>query len=493
MRMAFYCFVGLSLFLTKEYFDMTTTAHSAAELKAQQRAETRKSVKAIVASATGNLVEWYDFYIYSFAAIYFSSQFFPTGSQTSQLLKAAAVFGIGFVMRPVGSWFFGRIADRKGRKASLLLSVVLMCLGSLVIAILPTFSTLESWGINGLWAAVFLTLARMLQGFSAGGEYGATATYMSEVATSRNRGFLASFQYVTLIGGQLLATLVLLVLGLLLSKEEMVTWGWRIPFLIGAAAALVALYLRRKLHETAPSDAQKNKEAGTIKGLRNYKKGVMLVFCITAASSLCFYTYTTYMQKFLVNTAGMDPNIVHMIFPVVLILFMIMQPFVGAWSDRVGRRNHIITFGIFMAVVTYPVLTFLGQGHSPIVTTLVLLIPMFGLSFYTSISGIFKAELFPPHVRALGVGFPYAIANAIFGGSAEYLALQFKDWNIPSVFYVYVVCMAIMVTFMGFLMPDSRKRGAKGIAQDLSMHEHHPQHNTPTHTEPSTSAGLTRA
>lgn len=456
---------------------MTASSSTEAAAKAARRAETRKSVRAIVASATGNLVEWYDFYIYSFVAIYFSSQFFPSGDQTSQLLKTAAVFGIGFVMRPVGSWFFGRIADRKGRKASLLLSVILMCIGSLLIAVLPTYQTMENWGVSGVWAAVLLTIARMLQGFSAGGEYGSTATYMSEVATSRNRGFLGSFQYVTLIGGQLLATLVLLILGFMLSDKEMIAWGWRVPFVIGAVAAIVALYLRRHLHETATKQSQENKEAGKIRSLKNYKNSVLFVFCTTAGCSLCFYTYTTYMQKFLVNTAGMSPSSVHIIFPIVLILFMCMQPLVGALSDSIGRRTCMIICGASMTLLTYPVMTFLSTVQSPVIATVVILIPMSGLAFYTSISGIFKAELFPPHVRALGVGFPYAIANAIYGGSAEFLAFNFKESGEPSQFYIYVTVMAIMVTITAYMMPDSRKKGAKGIAEDLSIHEHHPDHN----------------
>ena len=181
-------------------------------------------IKAIIGSASGNLVEWYDFYIYSFCALYFAHAFFPKGDQTTELLQAAAVFAVGFFMRPLGSWYFGRLADRVGRKHSMLISVLMMCAGSLVIAFVPTYETI------GMAAPIILLLARITQGFSVGGEYGATATYMSEVATSHNRGFLSSFQYVTLIGGQLLASAVVTVLLLVLSKEQMSDWGWRIPF-----------------------------------------------------------------------------------------------------------------------------------------------------------------------------------------------------------------------------------------------------------------------
>ena len=170
------------------------------------RADRRRRIWAIFASSSGNLVEWFDFYVYAFTAIYFAPSFFPKSDETVQLLQAAAVFAIGFLMRPIGGWMFGKIADRRGRKTSLVISVVMMCAGSLAIAVLPTYSQI------GLAAPLLLLLARMVQGLSVGGEYGATATYLSEVALRGQRGFFSSFQYVTLIGGQLLAVLVIFLL-----------------------------------------------------------------------------------------------------------------------------------------------------------------------------------------------------------------------------------------------------------------------------------------
>jgi len=195
---------------------------------------TQNSITAILAASSGNLVEWFDFYIYSFCSIYFAPAFFPKSDATGQLLNTAGLFAAGFLMRPIGGWVFGRLADRQGRRHSLVISVLTMCGGSLAIAVMPTYASI------GLYAPLLLMLARLVQGFALGGEYGAAATYMSEVATEGRRGFLSSFQYVTLVGGQLLASLLVVALQMLLTEADLKAWGWRIPFAIGALAALVA-------------------------------------------------------------------------------------------------------------------------------------------------------------------------------------------------------------------------------------------------------------
>ena len=276
--------------------------NSAAPVTAGQYSfeEKRRRVFAIMAASSGNLVEWFDFYVYSFTTIYFAPSFFPKSNETVQLLQAAAVFAIGFLMRPIGGWMFGKIADRRGRKTSLVISVVMMCAGSLLIACLPTYAAI------GAWAPALLLMARLFQGLSVGGEYGTTATYMSEVALKGQRGFFSSFQYVTLIGGQLLAVLVVVVLQQLLDEAELKAWGWRIPFVIGAITAVIALLLRRTLHETSTAATRANKEAGSLTALfRNHKTAFFTVLGYTAGGSLIFYTFTTYMQKYLVNSAGM--------------------------------------------------------------------------------------------------------------------------------------------------------------------------------------------
>ena len=307
-----------------------------------------RRIRAIVGASSGNLVEWYDFYAYAFTSIYFAAAFFPTGDTTSQLMATAGIFAVGFFMRPLGGWLFGWIADTHGRKNSMVISVLMMCAGSLLIAILPTYATI------GAAAPVLLLVARLVQGLSVGGEYGTAATYMSEVAGKGHRGFYSSFQYVTLIGGQLLALLVLVVLQALLSVDELKAWGWRIPFVIGAVTAVVAMYLRRSLVETGSEAAMHSKEAGSLRGLLKYKRSVLLVLAFTMGGSLYFYTFTTYMQKYLVNTAHMDAKVVSMVMTGVLVIYMLLQPVFGALSDRIGRRNNMLLFSGLATIASVP-------------------------------------------------------------------------------------------------------------------------------------------
>jgi MHS family dicarboxylic acid transporter PcaT-like MFS transporter len=410
--------------------------------------ERSKRIFAIVGASSGNLVEWFDFYVYAFCAIYFAPAFFPSDDPTVQLLNTAGVFAAGFLMRPIGGWIFGRLADRHGRKNSLMISVLMMCFGSLMIACLPTYGSI------GTWAPALLLLARLIQGLSVGGEYGTTATYMSEVALRGQRGFFASFQYVTLIGGQLLAVLVVVILQQLLTEDELRAWGWRIPFVVGAIAALISLMLRRSLHETSSAETRNDKDADTIKGLfRNHAAAFITVLGYTAGGSLIFYTFTTYMQKYLVNTAGMTAKNASYVMTGALFLFMVVQPFFGMLSDRIGRRNSMLLFGALGTLCTVPLLMALKTVTSPFMAFVLISLALCIVSFYTSISGLVKAEMFPPQVRALGVGLAYAVANAAFGGSAEYVALGLKTLGMENTFYWYVTAMMAIAFLFSLRLP----------------------------------------
>jgi len=410
--------------------------------------ERSKRIFAIVGASSGNLVEWFDFYVYAFCAIYFAPTFFPSDDPTVQLLNTAGVFAAGFLMRPIGGWIFGRLADRHGRKNSLMISVLMMCFGSLMIACLPTYDSI------GTWAPALLLLARLIQGLSVGGEYGTTATYMSEVALRGQRGFFASFQYVTLIGGQLLAVLVVVILQQLLTEDELRAWGWRIPFVVGAIAALISLMLRRSLHETSSAETRNDKDAGTIKGLfRNHAAAFITVLGYTAGGSLIFYTFTTYMQKYLVNTAGMTAKNASYVMTGALFLFRVVQPFFGMLSDRIGRRNSMLLFGALGTLCTVPLLMALKTVTSPFMAFVLISLALCIVSFYTSISGLVKAEMFPPQVRALGVGLAYAVANAAFGGSAEYVALGLKTLGMENTFYWYVTAMMAIAFLFSLRLP----------------------------------------
>ena len=431
---------------------MTPTAANAAttpfEAPVYTPEERKKRIFAIVGASSGNLVEWFDFYIYSFCAIYFAPAFFPSSDPTAQLLNTAGIFAAGFLMRPIGGWLFGRIADKQGRKRSMVISVTMMCAGSLVIACLPTYASI------GASAPALLLLARLFQGLSVGGEYGTTATYMSEIALKGQRGFFSSFQYVTLIGGQLLAVLVVVILQFALTETELRAWGWRIPFVIGALAAVIALMLRRSLEETSSAADRANKDAGTLSNLfKHHKVAFFTVLGYTAGGSLIFYTFTTYMQKYLVNSAGMSVKTASLIMTCALFVYMLMQPLFGMLSDRIGRRTSMLWFGGLGTLCTLPILLTLHTVTNPVVAFVPIISALAIVSFYTSISGLVKAEMFPPEVRALGVGLSYAVANALFGGSAEYVALGLKSLGHEQAFYGYVTVMMAIAFFTAFRLP----------------------------------------
>jgi MHS family alpha-ketoglutarate permease-like MFS transporter len=414
---------------------------------------TTHRIWSIIGGSLGNLVEWYDWYVYSAFSLYFAGIFFPAGNETVQLLNTAGIFAIGFLMRPVGGWLMGTYADKKGRKAALTLSVLLMSVGSLMIAVVPGFKQI------GIAAPIILVLARVLQGLSVGGEYGTSATYLSEMATKKHRGFYSSFQYVTLIMGQLLALGVLVLLQrLFLTEKELHQWGWRIPFAIGAFLAITVMYLRRSLQESVVIDNKaEHSNRGTIKALAQHPKAVLTVIGLTIGGTVAFYTYTTYMQKFLVNTSGFSKNAATLISTLTLVVFMLIQPLFGLLSDKIGRKPLLIAFGVLGTLTTVPIMLSLGSTHQPWTAFALLMAALIIVSGYTSINAVVKAELFPAHVRALGVGFPYAIAVSVFGGTAEYIALSFKEHHHQEWFYWYVtICIAISLVIYSF-MGDTRK------------------------------------
>src|ERR1700694_3259653 len=410
-------------------------------------------ISAVVGGSVGNLVEWFDWYTYSAAALYFAPIFFPKGNQTAQLLQTAAVFAVGFFARPIGAWLMGRYADRVGRKAALTLSVTMMCGGSLAIAATPGAATI------GVAAPAILLLARVFQGLSLGGEYGASATYISEMAGRKYRGFWSSFQYVTLIGGQLTALAVLIILQHLLRKEDMAAWGWRIPFVIGAGLAIVAYWMRRRLQESR--SFVRAETQGTVRGgirqlFLEYPREAVTVLGFTAGGSVIFYVYTTYMQKFLTNSAGFSRDQATEISAVSLIAFMVAQPFFGWLSDTVGRKPMMLVAFGGGTLVTWPIMTALGATRSSSIALCLILAAMMIQSCYTSISAVVKAELFPAAIRTLGVAVPYALANAAFGGTAEYVALWFKSGGSESGFYIYAAGGGGISFLVALTMRDTR-------------------------------------
>jgi MHS family alpha-ketoglutarate permease-like MFS transporter len=424
--------------------------------------DVRRRLKAIFIGSIGNLVEWYDFYAYTAFALYFANSFFPGNDPVVQQLNAAVLFAIGFIMRPIGGLLFGHLADRHGRRKALMLSVLLMCFGSLVVAVTPTYASI------GAAAPALLGFARIIQGLSLGGEYGASATYLTEVAQDKHRGFYVSFHYVTLIGGQLGALLVLLVLQqVFLTADQMRAWGWRIPFVIGALLAITALMMRRNLHETdAFVEANKlAKRESSIRALLRYPRQVLIVVGLTAGGTTAFYTYTTYMQKFLKLSVGLSDNQTTFVSAASLVFALCLQPIYGALSDKIGRKPLLVWFGLMGTAFTVPLLRSLQTATTAIGAFLLIAAAWIIVAGYTSINAVVKAELFPTKVRATGVGLPYAITTSIFGGPAESIALWFKSIGHEAYFSYYLSSVIALSLLVSLTMRDTKQYSA------LSRHE----------------------
>lgn len=393
---------------------MSTTTATAPNL--------RRSVSNTLKGSAGNLVEWYDVYVYSVFAVYFESQFFGDDTANSTVY-VWAIFALTFLMRPLGSWFFGRFADRHGRRLALTVSVSVMAACSLLIAVSPTAETI------GAGAVVVLIIARLVQGFATGGEYGTSATYMSEAAIPGRRGFLSSFHYVTLVGGHVLAQLTLLIMVVALPPEAISTWGWRVAFAIGAVGALAVLVLRRTMDETLETSAIEATRSGTASKsgsmrelLVNQWKPLLLCFLVTAGGTVAFYTYSVTGPNIVKKAfSGGDVLTGTVINLVALVILMLLQP-VGGWlSDIVGRKTLLVFFGTGGVLYTGFLLTALPQQSNPLFAFAILVGGFIILTGYTSINAVVKAELFPTHIRALGLGLGYALANSVFGGTAPLL------------------------------------------------------------------------
>jgi len=421
--------------------------------KQASKEATKKTIKSIVGAASGNLVEWFDFYIYAVFVEYFKDVLIPGNlDSASKSLYAWGIFAASFFMRPIGSWLFGWIGDRYGRKQSMMLSIILMSFSSFLFAALPSYDSV------GMLSPILLLLVRLLQGLSVGGEYGTVATYMSEVALKGRKGFFASFQYATLSGGQLLANLLGVIMLFFMSEQQLLDGGWRLPFLIGGVVALLSLLMRSHLEETSNAQTRQNKDSGSLRNLlKNHGRSFLTVVGFTSAGSLAFYTITVYSRAYIAE--GLSPETLGIVMTISLLIFMLAQPFFGHLADQVGTKKVMLLFSALTALFIYPVMAIAMKtyAHNPYIICALLSFMMILLSFYTSIGGLIKAEMFPMEVRALGVGLSFAIGNAIFGGSAPALALQFKSAGYENSFFVYVVIMLVICFLISLSLPNKPK------------------------------------
>ena len=421
-------------------------------LNDEKPADVGRRIKNIFGGSVGNLIEWYDFYVYNSFALYFAKFFSASNDPTAQFLTVFGIYAIGFLIRPIGGLLLGNYADKRGRRAALTLSVMLMCGGSLIIAVIPTYAVI------GVWAPALLLAARLLQGLSLGGEYATSATYLSEIAGSKHRGFYSSFQYVTLIGGQVLAAAVLLIMQGLFTSAQLESWGWRVPFVLGALCATYGFYLRRNLEESAEFlAAAKTRTESPLRGVFRHPRELFLVFGLTMGGTAAFYTFSTYMPTFLANTVKLPREQANLLSFITLFAFAAMQPVLGAISDRVGRKPVLLWFGVMGTLFTYWIMTTMAGTQDFYSILGLLLFALVIVSGYTSINAVVKAELFPAGVRALGVGLPYAMAASIFGGSAPYVALEFKSRGHESWFFIYITVLIAASLAVYATMRDTKR------------------------------------
>lgn len=415
--------------------------------------ERATQTKPIMVAALGNLIEYYDALIYATFSLYFAPAFFPNSDVVVQQIAAAALFAVSFLMRPIGGVLFGLLADKFGRRSSLQLSVIVMSIGSLLIAVLPTYQSV------GVWAPILMALARVIQGLSQGGEYGSSVTYLSEISAKNRRGLFSGIWYMTLLGGQLLALMLLLLLQSLLSTAELKSWGWRIPFAVGAALSVFAIYMRKGLPETEQFKKLDNKGRNKtpLSTFVLHWKECLLVIAWTIGGTSAVWTYITYMQKFMRLSVGLSEYQSTLVSGAALLFGIVLQPVYGALSDKIGRKPLLIWFGVLGTFGTYPLLSALKGTTSPYQAFLLMCVGWAIVSGYTSVSAIIKAELFPTAVRALGVGVPYALTVSLFGGTIDMVALSFKSAGHENLFFVYAsVCIGISLVFYLF-MKESRE------------------------------------
>ncbi len=424
---------------------------------ADSRARLRRSISNTLKGSAGNLVEWYDVYVYSVFAGYFESRFFLPGDRNATLF-IWAIFAMTFVMRPLGAWYFGRFADRHGRRLALTVSVTLMAGCSFAIAITPTVASI------GMAAPVMLLLARLVQGFATGGEYGTSATYLSEAAVPGRRGFLSSFHYVTLVGGHVLAQVTLLLMLVFLDAAQISHWGWRVAFAIGGVAAIVVFWMRRTMDESLGSDAIQAARSGQARAagslrelLVHHWRPLLLCFLITAGGTVAFYTYSVVGPKMIQGLfAGGDTMTGVGINLAALTVLMLLQPLGGWLSDIVGRKTLLVSFGVGGVLYTAFLVLLLPRQASWPGAFAMLVFGFVILTGYTSINAVVKAELFPIHVRALGVGLGYALANSAFGGTAPVLYQAALRTHTVTLFVVYVTAVIAVSLFVYAFFLDNR-------------------------------------
>ncbi|SFN38896.1 MFS transporter [Variovorax sp. OV329] len=374
--------------------------------------------QTIVATTIGNALEFFDFTVYGFLAVLIGKLFFPTFSEFGQLLVAVATFGVGFIMRPLGGIVIGAYADRSGRKKAMTLTIFLMALGCAMIGLTPTYAQI------GVAAPIIIVLARLIQGFSAGGEVGASTTLLVEHATPANRAYMASWQFASQGLGILMGAVLVGALTATLAPASMESWGWRLPFLLGMVIAPVGMYIRRHLEESLDeaSSAPRPEKSRLAEVLSEHGGTVLAAILTISGGTVAAYVVTFYMPTYAIRELGLPP-LAGLIGAVLTgLLSFVLAPFVGLMADRWGRKRLIVWSRLAMGVLIYPCFLWLNAAPSLGVLCTVVVILTIGLVVQTVPGLTMLPEMFPKRVRASGMSLVYSVGVALFGGFSPFIS-----------------------------------------------------------------------
>jgi MHS family alpha-ketoglutarate permease-like MFS transporter len=411
--------------------------------------------RTLLGAGVGNTLEWYDWSVYAIFAPFFASQFFVSDNPTSALLSTLAIFAAGFLMRPVGGFVFGWLADRRGRRYALTTSMITMAGGSLLIAVAPTHGSI------GVWAGLVLLVARLIQGLAHGGEIAASYTYIAEIAPRRRRGLWSTSVYVSVTAGIVLASLIGAGASSMFGEQALTDWAWRVPFVIGGALGLVGLWMRRSLQETDayageadPATHSRQTTRELLRGLVANRRSVARVLGLSCGVTVVYYTWAVGIPGFAIANRGVDATAGLWASVLANLVFMATLPLWGKWSDRFGRKPIFLAYGIAFVVLSFPLMA--AVNDSAVRLFLLMSVALFFLGAFVGIMPAFFAELFPTEVRASGVGVPYSVVVALLGGTAPYLLTWLNSHGIAWLFSAYMVLLVTIGLISTLLTPETK-------------------------------------